>query len=217
MDPAELSMDMRKSPRAPLRMPVRLRWQGSFGMRLEVTETLDVSKDGMLLFRSDSHGVGSRVWVTFPFEPVHAAAVQPETPAVVVRVQPEKARGYRIALRLELPKREVPPPAHVERRRAPRVPFALPIFIRPKNTPWPEESMTRDISKCGALLDTSHVYRVGETILAKIPWGDWSNIGEIPARIVRTEGRKSFGAAFGTEYRSEFRCRTSLGRYRVET
>jgi PilZ domain len=194
MESVDNSMDLRKSPRAQLRMPVRLRWQGSFGMRLEITETLDVSREGMLIVRSDPHGVSSRVWVTFPFEPSSAAAVQPETPATVVRVQQEKAGGYRVALKLELPKRDIFPPAHVERRRDPRVPFALPIFVRPKNTPWPEESMTRDISKGGALIDTSHVYRIGESVLAKIPWGEWSNVGEIPGRIVRVESRReSYG------------------------
>jgi hypothetical protein len=88
-------MDLRKGPRAQLRMPVRLRWQGSLGMRLEITETLDVSKEGMLVRRSDSHGVGSRVWLAFPFDPTSAAAAQPETPAQVVRVEPETAGGYR--------------------------------------------------------------------------------------------------------------------------
>jgi hypothetical protein len=185
-------MDLRRSPRAQLRMPVRLRWQGSFGMRLEVTETLDVSREGMLIIRSDPHGVSSRVWITFPFEPSTAVAVQPETPATVVRVQQEKAGGYRVALKLDLPKREISPPAHIERRKAPRVPFALPIFVRPKGIPWPEESMTRDISKGGALVDSSHVYRVGDSVLAKIPWGAWSNIGEIPGRIVRVESRREF-------------------------
>jgi PilZ domain len=196
MESIDNSMDLRKSPRAALRMPVRLRWQGSFGMRLEITETLDVSREGMLIVRSDPHGVSSRVWVTFPFERSSAAAVQPETPATVIRVQQEKAGSYRVALKLELPKRDVPPPANVERRRAPRVPFALPIFVRPKNTPWPEESMTRDISKGGALIDTSHLYHVGDSVLAKIPWGEWSNIGEIPGQIVRVETRReSYGGS----------------------
>jgi hypothetical protein len=75
------------------------------------------------------------------------------------------------------------------------VPFALPICVRPKNTPWPEESMTRDISKYGALLDSSHVYRIGDSILAKIPWGDWSNIGEIPGRVVRVQMRGDMQSA----------------------
>jgi len=178
-----------------LRMPVRLRWQGSLGMRLEITETLDVSKEGMLVRRSDSHGVGSRVWLAFPFDPASAAAAQPETPAQVVRVEPETAGGYRVALKLELPRRNVGAPEGMERRKAPRVPFALPIFVRPKNTPWPEESMTRDISKYGALLDSSHVYRIGDSILAKIPWGDWSNIGEIPGRVVRVQMRGDMQSA----------------------
>jgi len=128
----------------------------------------------------------SRVWVAFPFDPAAAGAVQPETPARIMRCEPDPAGGLRVALRMELPQRATRP-AETERRRTPRIPFALPIFVRAQGSPWPEESMTRDISRGGAQFETSHVYTNQEMVMAKIPWGEWAKTGEILGRVVRIE------------------------------
>jgi len=155
-------------------------------MRLEITETIDVSREGLLLRRADPRAMPSRVWVAFPFDPAAAVAVQPETPARVVRSEPDPAGGCRLALHMELPQRETRP-VETERRKTQRIPFALPIFVRAKGSPWPEESMTRNISRGGAQFETSHVYALQELVLAKIPWGEWAKTGEIPGRVVRIE------------------------------
>jgi PilZ domain len=155
-------------------------------MRLEVTETIDVSREGLFLRRADPRVMPSRVWVAFPFDPAAAVAVQPETPARVVRSEPDPAGGFRVALHMELPHREARP-SETERRKTARIPFALPIFVRAQDSPWPEESMTRDISRGGAQFETSHVYTPQEVVLAKIPWGEWAKAGEIPGRVVRIE------------------------------
>lgn len=65
--------------------------------------------------------------------------------------------------------------------------FSLPIFIRAAGSPWPEESMTQNISRAGARFETAHIYSAGDAILAKIPWGEWEHAGEIRARIVRVD------------------------------
>jgi hypothetical protein len=180
-------IELRKNPRAQLRLPVRIRWQGSLGMRLEITETIDVSREGLLVRRADLRAMPSRVWVAFPFDPAAAGAVQPETPARIVRDEPDSAGGRFVALHMELPQREAPRPVEQERRKTQRIPFALPIFVRARGTPWPEESMTRDISQGGAQFETSHVYANEQTVLARIPWGEWAKAGEIPGRVVRIE------------------------------
>lgn len=156
-------------------------------MRLELTQTINVSRGGLLIRRSQPCDVAARVWVAFPFEPDAAFTAQPETPARIVRVEEERSGGYRIGLRLLQPRRETRRPADRERRSAPRIPFALPIFVRPARTPFPEESMTQDISRTGARFETSHIYATGERVLAKIPWGEWLKAGEIPGRVVRVE------------------------------
>jgi hypothetical protein len=179
--------EMRKHSRAQLQLLARIRWHGPLGMRLEVTHTVDVSRDGLLIHRNQPCDVPTRVWVAFPFDPAANFAAQPETPARIVRAEEDPAGGYRIGVRLLRPPRWTPRPADQERRRSPRMPFALPIFVRPAGTPWPEESMTQDLSRSGVRFETSHIYAAGEMVLAKITWGEWAKAGEIPGRVVRVE------------------------------
>ncbi|HEY4878167.1 MAG TPA: PilZ domain-containing protein [Candidatus Acidoferrales bacterium] len=184
------SLEMRKHPRAQLRMPVRLRWRGPLGMRVEVTRTIDSSRDGIRIPRSEPCEVGARVWVTFPFDASNSAPAQPETPARVVRVDQNAQRGYDVSLRLELPVRAAVRAKDKERRTCSRMTFAVPIFVRATGSPWPEESMTYDISRAGARFESAHIYATGDTVLAKIPWGEWERAGEIRARVVRVEAER---------------------------
>ena len=183
---ASTSVEMRKHPRAQLRMPVRIRWRGPLGMRMEIRRTIDASRDGIRFPRTESCEIGCRVWVTFPFD-TNAFAAQPETPAHVVRADQNAQRGYDISLQLELPPRRTEPAKNRERRTCSRITFGVPIFVRATGSPWPEESMTHDISRAGARFESAHIYATGDTILAKIPWGEWERAGEIRARVVRVE------------------------------
>ena len=180
-------VDRRKHPRAQLHLPARIRWQGPLGMRLEVVETADVAREGLLLHRTEACQAPSRVWIVFPYDRDAGAPVQPETPARIVRVARDDNGGYWIAVRFEPPARETPRAAGQERRRSARFPFALPIFVRIDRTPWPEESMTRDLSQNGVRFETSHVYAIGDTILARIPWGEWSSAGEVSGQVLRVD------------------------------
>jgi PilZ domain len=180
-------VDLRKSPRARLRLPARLRWLGPLGMRLEITETIDVSREGLLIRRSEPCSPQARVWVAYPFDP-SAAAIQPETPARIARVQGGAKGGFYVGLHLQLPPRESPRPADGERRKSARFSFALPVFVRPSGSQWPEESMTQNVSNNGVRFETTRTYKVGEMIRAKIPWGEWSKTGEILGRVVRVDG-----------------------------
>ncbi|MFY9690687.1 MAG: PilZ domain-containing protein [Candidatus Acidiferrales bacterium] len=179
-------VDLRKSPRARLRLPARIRWLGPLGMRLEITETIDVSREGLLIRRNEPCNPQARVWVTYPFE-ASAAAVQPETPARIARVHGGAGGGFYVGLQLLLPPREAPRPENDERRRSARFAFALPIFVRPAGSQWPEESMTQNISNHGVRFESARAYRVGELVLAKIPWGDWAKAGEISGRVIRAD------------------------------
>jgi PilZ domain len=190
MNRVAVPAELRKNPRAQLRLPTRLRWRGPLGMRLETAHTVNVSRTGMLLSCLEGCDVDSRVWVAFPFEK-RATSAQPETPATVVRVTPDKARGYRVALKFDAPPASAAPFSARrfarERRGSTRVRFALPIFVRAANSPWPEESMTQDVSRAGARFESAQIYAAGDHVLAKIPWGDFEKTGEMNATIVRVE------------------------------
>jgi PilZ domain len=187
MAPASTFLELRKHPRAQLKLPARVRWRGPLGMRMESTHTLDVSRTGIRVQRNEPCETGSRVRVVFPFDAASAAGVPPETPARVVRVESGRGPGYQVSLQLELPARIASRSTDRERRACSRISFALPIFVRALGFPWPEESMTQDISRAGARFESAHVYSADDAVLAKIPWGDWARAGEIPARIVRVE------------------------------
>jgi PilZ domain len=59
--------------------------------------------------------------------------------------------------------------------------------VRAANSPWPEESMTQDVSRAGARFESAQIYQAGDRVLAKIPWGDFEKSGEMNATIVRVE------------------------------
>src|ERR1700689_2339209 len=107
---------MRKHPRAQLGMGARIRWRGPLGMRMEVTRTIDVSRDGVRVPRSEACEIGSRVWVTFPFDSSPSAAAQPETPARGGRGAQRSQRGYDVSLQLEYPPRKDTRPKSQDRR-----------------------------------------------------------------------------------------------------
>jgi hypothetical protein len=187
MNPAATFLELRKHPRAQLKLPARVRWRGPLGMRMECTHTLDVSRNGIRVQRNEPCESGSRVWVVLPFDPASGAGIPPETPARVVRVDSNNDAGYQVCLELELPSRISSRPADRERRACSRISFALRIFVRALGFPWPEESMTQNISRTGVRFESAHIDSAGDAVLAKIPWGDWARAGEIPARIVRVE------------------------------
>lgn len=178
-------IEIRRHPRAQLALPVRIRWRGPIGMRLETTQTIDISREGLLVQRAEPCELQTRVWVAFPFDSGAAMGAQPETPACVVRVERAAKGNYRVALHLESPQRSAPRPPATERRSSVRIPFALPLFVRASGAPWPEESMTQDISRGGARFLTARIFAQGDEVLATLSWGEWARAGEIPARVVR--------------------------------
>lgn len=179
------ALELRKHPRAQLRLPVRIRWQSALGLRLEIARTIDVSREGLLVHRAEPCEPNARLWIAFPFDPATRSSVQPEIPARVVRVEDKTEQGYRVALRLVLPPRNTPLPAGYERRAHARITFALPIFLRAAVNRWPEESMTYDVSSAGSSFETTRIFAAGDEVFAKIPWGEWSRAGEIHGRVVR--------------------------------
>jgi len=77
-------MDLRQHHRAHVRLPVRLRWTTPFGQKIELGNTINASRAGLLVSSKEPHTPGVLIWVTFPYD-VSLSDGQPEIPAHVVR------------------------------------------------------------------------------------------------------------------------------------
>jgi hypothetical protein len=77
-------MQTREHHRVRICLPVRLRWATPFGQKIELSETLDVSRGGLLLTTNELHSAGASLWVTFPCD-ASLPDGQPEVLARVIR------------------------------------------------------------------------------------------------------------------------------------
>jgi hypothetical protein len=180
-----IPLEQRRSTRVQLTLPARVRWHGPLGMRMEVTQTLDVSREGLLVRRKERCWIGTRVWVAYPFDRGASATEHTEMAARVTHVEQVSPDEFRVGLQFIQPRRGLFVQPGVERRGTSRVYSAVPIFVRPAVSRWPEECMTQDVSRNGVRFETCQIYGVGDRILAKIPWAEWGRAGEMEGRVVR--------------------------------
>ncbi len=178
--------DQRRATRAQLNLPVRIRWQGPLGQSIELAETLDVSRSGLLFYRTQPRPVAARLWVVYPY--ARDSPTQPETPARVVRIKTTPGSGQLVAVEFQpLPRPHVvaSPPGQ---RYAPRTAVALPVSVRRMGLPWGEQAMSLDVSDSGILFTTAGQYQVGERVHVALAAGRWTVAqSELPARVVRVE------------------------------
>ena len=210
-------MERREHHRAQLRLPVRLRWTTPFGQKIEVCETLDVSRGGLCVPCPEQHAPGVPLWVTFPYD-VSMGDGQPEVLARVVRTggyggqngkgktqsatdkwfgRPEnESRNERLLLALRFEARAralVNGNGHVhepERRATARRRLAIPIRVRMGNVPWFEEAMTLDVSANGLRFLSNREYKVGEHLFVSFTASEtapWMGGKEFRSRVVRAD------------------------------
>jgi hypothetical protein len=178
-------LERRRHPRAQLYLPVRLRWLGPLRTVIEITLTRNTARGGMLFHRPDECPVNARVWVTLPFDS-EDPGTQPEMPARVVRAG-RTPNGYLVALRFEMAARRDGAFNLPERRSSPRVPLSVPVRVRPEGAPWCEETMTLDVSRSGARLETPRLYSYGEPLRLDLRYDEWARADEVPAQVERVE------------------------------
>lgn len=196
--------DLRQHPRVPLVLWVRVRWLGVLGLEQEITETIDTGRGGLLTSSACERAVGSPAWVTFPYD-VNSAEAVPEFPSRVAHCAASDSGGHRIGLAFlsnghsgQNNHREFPAKRKsfwrrsrninvgpLERRATSRTSLALPVTIRREASPWPDETMTADISSRGISFSTVQVYHEDETISLSLPDGRWAVSGNHSARVVR--------------------------------
>jgi hypothetical protein len=76
-----------------MRFPARLRWSTPLGQKIELCETIDVSRAGVLLSVKEPHSAGVLLWVTVPYDESLRDG-QPEILARAVRCE-EKLEAIR--------------------------------------------------------------------------------------------------------------------------
>src|ERR1700690_3140441 len=140
--------ESRRHPRARVHLPVRIRWRGPLGLQTEIAQTLDLSRNGVLVPGSDSWSEHTRLWVTLPFDAQDTTGLQPEMPARLVRIAHLNSGARLAALHLQLPHPGIRS-RFDERRSSPRFPYALPVTIRRDGAYAAEATMTIDLSYVG--------------------------------------------------------------------
>jgi len=201
--------EQRTRSRVRVALPVRVRQIGPPRDLVDLTETLDVSRNGIMFSTRQPYDLHSTVWVIMPYHP-EAVIPEPEFPATVVRIMRREDGGSEIGLHFHsarsdqisraaprapqaAPPTPQPAPAPVgerggERRQRSRVRMKLPIRvrIRVRTDDAVEESETLDVSRTGVLFRSERRYTVGETVWVMMPYQPGSGALEVPARVVRT-------------------------------
>jgi PilZ domain len=178
--------ESRRHPRARVRLPVRIRWRGPLGLQTEVAQTLDLSRNGVLVPASESWSEHTRFWVTVPYDAQDTTGLQPEMPARLVRIARARSGAHLAALHLQLPHSGIRSKID-ERRSSPRLPFALPITIRRDGAYAAESTMTLDLSYVGVRFEATRFYAADDFVHVHIPSGSWAERGEIPGRVLRID------------------------------
>jgi PilZ domain len=178
--------ESRRHPRARVRLPVRIRWRDAFGLQTELAETLDLSRNGVLVPGNESWSDHTRFWVTLPYDAKDTTGLQPEMPARLVRIARLRSGARHAALHLQLPRSGIRSKFD-ERRSSPRLPFALPITIRRDGAYSAESTMTLDLSYVGVRFEATRFYAADDFVYVHIPSGSWAERGEIAGRVMRID------------------------------
>jgi hypothetical protein len=192
-------MQRRLHPRVRLRLPARLRWSAPLGQRMELCETINVSRGGLLLTCKQLHADGLPLWVTFPFDPASTAA-QPETLARVVRCAESNGDAparWKVALHFEGTAYSIPRQnghyASPPKRNGSGNEISLPIRVRPKTVPWHEDAMTTEVTQDKIKFVTHREYALGERLcvsfVSRID-APWAGNDEWETQVIGVEMRE---------------------------
>ena len=94
--------DQRRATRAQLNLPVRIRWQAPLGPCIETAETLDVSRSGLLFYRTHGApdetrpcpGFGLQPGVACRAEPSGSRATRRPTALAAARMRAMRSAGH---------------------------------------------------------------------------------------------------------------------------
>ncbi len=176
-----------------MELPIRVRQIGPPQDSVEITTSLDVSRNGVLFRTREPYSTHSTVWVTMPYHP-QGGANNLEFPASVVRID-RAADGYaEIAVQFHSARADQLRPAYQpapgagplrssNRRSNNRVRMTLPIRVRDRQAP--EEGVTVDVSRTGVLFSSSRRFAEGEQVWVSMPYQPDGLSQEVPAQVIR--------------------------------
>ncbi|HTQ86743.1 MAG TPA: PilZ domain-containing protein [Candidatus Solibacter sp.] len=187
----------RERPRVRTELAIRVRQIGPPRESMEVTTTLDVSRNGVLFRTRQPYEMHSTVWVIVPYDPKSMGG-DVEFPATVVRIDNSADGTAEVAVRFHSARSD-PTPINVrersvmqlptERRSKERSKMNLPIRVRGED--GSEVTETVDISRTGTLFRASRSYTVGQHVWVALPFKDDEKPEEIESRVVRIIERGS--------------------------
>jgi hypothetical protein len=204
---ASSQRERRQRPRVLLQLPVRVRWLGPFGLETEVTQTENVSRDGLLISSFSPRQPGSQVWATFPYDAA-VAFTESETPGTVAWCEAESANNNMIAISFHpgdprsqrsFPAADDTNAAHRsdDRRSQTRIPLAYLIRVSRiaptrqelqstlQQSSQPEETMTVNVSPGGMVFCTVRIYSPNERLAIAAPAARNLSAGSRYARVLR--------------------------------
>jgi len=199
--------ERRRRPRVLLQLPVRVRWLGPFGLETEVTQTENVSRDGLLISSFNSRQPGSQLWATFPYD-ADVAFTESETAGTVAWCAAESANKNMIAISFHqsdplwqknLTAADDPLPEFRSHDRRSQTHISLAYLIRvsriapTRQDPHaaldqpsqPEETMTVNVSPAGMVFCTVLIYSPNERLAITTPAARNLSEGKRYARVVR--------------------------------
>jgi PilZ domain len=159
---------------------------------MEVTTTLDVSRNGVLFKTRQPYEMHSTIWVIVPYDPKSVSG-DVEFPATVVRVDTKGDGTSEVAVRFHNARSDPTPvniqarsvmPAQAERRSKDR--SKLTLLIRVRGESGEEITSTLDVSRTGVLFKATRSYALGQHVWLVVPYkkaGDAAD--EIEGRVVR--------------------------------
>ena len=188
--------DQRFRQRVRMDMPVRIRQMPPPREYMEIKNTLDVSRNGILFRTRERYELNSIIWVTMPYT-AGSHQKDPEFPGTVVRVIKMPDGDTEIGVQFHSAHADrwhhsvysVPgkPITSTEKREKNRVRMTLPVRVR--SGMLMDESVTLDVSRTGILFVSSQPYTAGQKVFVVVPYQPAGLISgtqvEEPAEIVR--------------------------------
>src|SRR5229473_1973241 len=187
-------MDNRQHRRVRMGLPVRLRWSTPFGQKIELANTIDVSRSGLLVSTKESHTSGVTLWVTFPYD----ASLSDGQPEILARVA--RCKEVLEVIRSTNAREKVQTESASEQERSAKLdqlvralglsdaPATFAVAFHLKRIPWFEEAMTIDISAKGMRFRSHREYELGDHL--KIAFeasasAPWHGAGEFRSKVIR--------------------------------